>query len=179
MAKRPNSEARILEDPAARPKTAKLPKQQIHPSVRRFNKLCAAVSRPSPNWLLEQMAVVADWQQMLRDSGVAALDGTATTPQRRTEFGEIEHLRGRVLANAQDDGEQVYMILEGADGTIHFIAHYAINEAWSRGELKPNHLVTLDRTPEGVVIRDLGAAAEDLSCPDFPEPFPLSESPVC
>lgn len=119
------------------------------------------------DWTLKQMAVAADRQRMLAQSGVAISDDKM--PHCRTSLDEIGSLRGRVLANLEEEQSgQMHLILEGTDGVVHFIRHNrAITDRRAKGELKPNHFVVFEPTPKGLSIKDLGDADAYLTAPHF------------
>lgn len=119
------------------------------------------------DWTLKQMAVAADRQRMLAQSGVAISDDKM--PHCRTSLDEIGSLRGRVLANIEEEQSgQMHLILEGTDGVVHFIRHNrAITDRRAKGDLKPNHFVAFEPTPKGLSIKDLGDADAYLTAPHF------------
>lgn len=119
------------------------------------------------DWTLKQMAVAADRQRMLAQSGVAISDDKM--PHCRTSLDEIGSLRGRVLANVEEEQSgHMHLILEGTDGVVHFIRHNrAITDRRAKGDLKPNHFVAFEPTPKGISIKDLGDADAYLTAPHF------------
>jgi len=119
------------------------------------------------DWTLKQMAVAADRQRMLAQSGVAISDDKM--PHCRTSLDDIVALRGRVLANVEEEQTgQMHLILEGTDGVVHFIRHNrAISDRRAKGDLKPNHFVAFEPTQKGHSIKDLGDAEAYLAAPHF------------
>ena len=86
-----------------------------------------------------------------------------------TDFRELTHLEGRVLAHGQEEfSGRMYVILEGVDGKVHFL-HQAdeIQEARRQGQLRMNSFARIEKqfSDEGrpfLQVEDLGDAYQLL-----------------
>ena len=112
--------------------------------------------------ILQAMQRTSDRQKTLAAHG--ALMSDDRLPIEMLDTTRITSVEGRVLVHGQDEQSgRNYLMLEGTDAKIHFI-HYtpAMEEARSRGELKINSFVQLERLFVGGVsmlkVNDLGNA---------------------
>lgn len=94
--------------------------------------------------VLRAMQRTGDRQKALSAHGALVSDarlGLTIVPARQAE--EIE---GRILLHGEDHRSQHYLLIEGADGRIHFVYYtLEMEEARSRGQLRTNSFVRLHR----------------------------------
>ena len=91
---------------------------------------------------LQQMKDIQDRARTLFRSGVAISD-----PHAPMEYSSIsKKLIGRVLLNSEDERTgALQTIFETTEGKIEIIRHDAtLRAAWSRGDLEPGNVVTID-----------------------------------
>ena len=86
-----------------------------------------------------------------------------------TDFRELTHLEGRVLAHGQEEfSGRMYLMMEGMDGKVHFLYQTdEIQEARRQGQLRVNSFTRIEKqfSEEGrpfLHIEDLGDAFELL-----------------
>jgi len=100
-----------------------------------------------------------------RQRTVAAHGATISDPRlpfKVTDLRDVRELSGRVLVHGEEDvsGRQ-YMLLEGADASVHYLLHDAqVQSARHQGQLRPGSFICLRRGGPRVrlAIEDLGDA---------------------
>jgi len=117
--------------------------------------------------VLRMMQRTRDRQRVLAAHG--ALISDERLPLAMTDFRELTHLEGRVLAHGQEEfSDRMYVMLEGVDGKVHFLHQTGeIQEARRRGQLRVNTFARIEKqfSEEGrpfLHIEDLGDAFELL-----------------
>jgi hypothetical protein len=113
---------------------------------------------------LQQMKDIQDRARTLFRSGVAISD-----PHAPMEYSSIsKKLIGRVLLNSEDERTgALQTIFETTEGKIEIIRHDAtLRAAWSRGDLEPGNVVTIDSLrsdPDKLYASTLGKDKDVLS----------------
>ena len=86
-----------------------------------------------------------------------------------TDFLELTHLEGRVLAHGQDEySGRMYLMIEGVDGKVHFLYQTdEIQNARQQGQLRVNSFARIEKqfSEDGrpsLRVEDLGDASELL-----------------
>ena len=94
---------------------------------------------------LRAMQRTGDRQRVLHAHG--ALMSDERLPIEALDLQRFDSIEGRVLLHTEDElTGSVYMMVEGTDAKVHVIPHTAeIDEARSRGLLRPNSFVKLQR----------------------------------
>jgi type IV secretory pathway VirD2 relaxase len=110
--------------------------------------------------VLRAMQRTADRQRVLAAHGVVVSDERLRI--EALDFSRTDSVEGRILVHGEDEQSgRGYLMLEGTDARIHFIDYTAeVEEARSRGELRPNSFARFRRTladrGPALVIEDLG-----------------------
>src|SRR5207248_497128 len=117
--------------------------------------------------VLRMIERTKDRQRVLAAHG--ALLSDERLPFTVTNFRDITHLQGRVLAHGQEEySDRMYLIIEGVDGKVHFLYQTdEIQNARRQGQLRVNSFVRIERqfSEEGrplLHVEDLGDASELL-----------------
>jgi type IV secretory pathway VirD2 relaxase len=117
--------------------------------------------------VLRLMQRTRDRQRVLAAHG--ALLSDERLPLAMTDFRELTHLEGRVLAHGQDDHSgRMYLMMEGVDGKVHFLYQTdEIQEARRQGQLRVNSFARIEKqfSDEGrpfLQVEDLGDAYQLL-----------------
>lgn len=181
---RPTSLDRYLDKRSPRNQDADLV-YPLHGPLHELGQLLSArlgvlakmgLAKPNENgWIvhrdflqvLKAMQQAGDRQKMLQQYGMLMSDPRLPTVVTRLE--DIQSLEGRVLAHVNDDLTGApQLILEGADGKVHFIRHTAgIEKLRAAGQLKPNHFVSFERAENKLKIEDHGDARAYLASDRF------------
>ncbi len=113
------------------------------------------------------MQRIKDRQRVLAAHG--ALRSDERLPLAVTDFRDLTHLEGRVLAHGQEENsDRVYLMLEGVDGKVHFLYQTdEIQNARRQGQLRVNSFARIEKqfSEEGtpfLQVEDLGDASELL-----------------
>jgi type IV secretory pathway VirD2 relaxase len=110
--------------------------------------------------VLRAMQRTVDRQRVLSAHGVVVSDERLRI--EALDFSRTDSVEGRILVHGEDEQSgRGYLMLEGTDARIHFIDYTAeVEEARSRGELRPNSFVRFRRTftdrGPALAIQDLG-----------------------
>jgi hypothetical protein len=110
--------------------------------------------------VLRAMQRAADRQRVLAAHGVVVSDERLRIEV--LDFSRTDSVEGRILVHGEDESSgRGFLMLEGTDSRIHFIDYTAeVEEARSRGELRPNSFARFRRTfadrGPALVIEDLG-----------------------
>jgi hypothetical protein len=110
--------------------------------------------------VLRAMQRAADRQRVLAAHGVVVSDERLRIEV--LDFSRTDSVEGRILVHGEDEQSgRGYLMLEGTDARIHFIDYTAeVEEARSRGELRPNSFARFRRTfadrGPALVIEGLG-----------------------
>jgi type IV secretory pathway VirD2 relaxase len=117
--------------------------------------------------VLRMMQRTKDRQRVLAAHG--ALLSDERLPLAVTDFRELTHLEGRVLAHGQEEySGRMYLMMEGVDGKVHFLYQTdEIQEARRQGQLRVNSFARIEKqfSEEGrpfLQVEDLGDAYQLL-----------------
>src|SRR6266542_3023102 len=117
--------------------------------------------------VLRMMQRTKDRQRVLAAHG--ALLSDERLPLAMTDFRELTHLEGRVLAHGQEEySDRMYLMIEGVDGKVHFLYQTdEIQNARQQGQLRVNSFVQIEKqfSEEGrpsLHVEDCGDAFELL-----------------
>lgn len=125
--------------------------------------------------VLRAMQLASDRQKMLASKGVLLSDERLRL--NVLDFRKTPEVQGRVLVHGEeqqrDGANRHYLLLEGTDAQVHMIFYTAeMEEARSRGKLKPNNFVRLQKRfvaggQPTLKIEDFGAADSILKSKAF------------
>src|SRR6266704_2139416 len=117
--------------------------------------------------VLRMMQQTKDRQRVLGAHG--ALLSDERLPLVVTDFRDLTHVEGRVLAHGQEEySDRMYLMIEGVDGKVHFLYHTdEIQNARRQGQLRVNSFARIEKqfSEEGrpfLQVEDLGDASELL-----------------
>ncbi len=117
--------------------------------------------------VLRMIERTRDRQRVLAAHG--ALLSDKRLPLAMTDFRQLTHLEGRVLAHGQDEySGRMYLMMEGVDGKVHFLHQTdEIQEARRQGQLRVNSFARIEKqfSDEGrpfLQVEDLGDAYQLL-----------------
>ena len=117
--------------------------------------------------VLRMIERTKDRQRVLAAHG--ALLSDERLPFTVTNFRDITHLQGRVVAHGQEEySDRMYLIIEGVDGKVHFLYQTdEIQNARRHGQLRVNSFVRIEKqfSEEGrpsLHVEDCGDAFELL-----------------
>jgi hypothetical protein len=153
--------------------------QQIANRLRNLTSMGLATQVSPTEWMvrgnyadvLRTMQRASDRQKTLAQHQSLASD--PRLPLQVEDWRRLGNLEGRVLAHGEEEGSaKRYMLLEGTDGKIHYLAHtLEIDLARREGKLAPNSFLSLRRTKlEGTIthrVEVFGDADSLLSNPQF------------
>jgi hypothetical protein len=162
---------------AARGEFAKIREQHIAARLMMLQKMGLAEEAASGEWrvrrdfegVLRAMQRVGDRQKMLAAHGALLSDErlqVVVLDQRK-----FKSLEGRVLVHGEDElggnAGRHYVLIEGTDAKVHLVYYSpALEEARSRGQLRPNSFIRLRKQFENgrpvLEVDDLGDAEEIL-----------------
>jgi hypothetical protein len=112
--------------------------------------------------VLKAMQRAQDRQKLLGVHG--SLISDSRLPMVVTPIRRVVALDGRVLVHGEEDTGRMYLLFEGTDARVHYIAHTAeVAAAWNKGKLRPNAFVRFRRMfgDDGrpmIKVNDLGDA---------------------
>jgi type IV secretory pathway VirD2 relaxase len=108
-----------------------------------------------------------DRQRVLAAHGAVLSD--ERLPLAVTDFRDLTHVEGRVLAHGQEEySDRMYLMIEGVDGRVHFLHQTdEIQNARRQGQLRVNSFARIEKqfSAEGrpfLQVEDLGDASELL-----------------
>jgi type IV secretory pathway VirD2 relaxase len=95
--------------------------------------------------VLRMMQRTRDRQRVLAAHG--ALLSDERLPLAMTDFRELTHLEGRVLAHGQEEySNRMYLMIEGVDGKVHFLYQTdEIEQARQQGKLRVNSFARIEK----------------------------------
>ena len=171
------SQVSINRELMNRSSTAAFHERTLHSRLVVLQKMGLADQLNETDWrtradlasVLRTMQLVSDRQKMLASKGVLLSDERLRL--NVLDFRKTPEVQGRVLVHGEEEQSngagRHYLLLEGTDAQVHLIFYTpAMEDARSRGKLKPNNFVRLqERLLNGqrsLLIEDSGNAEAAL-----------------